>query len=148
MASCRRWLGSAELREPERKRGEREVAARGRRRGGGLGFWGAARGSCRGTGAGGEGPGGGAPCRVSAFGGGTVTRTTGWDPLAREREREAGRLAVLLLRAARVVVGDWAGPFGWPGCLPHSFSYSFFLFFLFSDFCTNRKRRVFGGIFL
>ena len=96
-----------------------------------------------------EGPRGGAPCRVSAFGGGAVTRTM-VGPAASERERARGGAGPCCAAAARrAVVGDWAGPFGWPGCLPRAFPFFFEPFsFSFSGFCRNRKRRVFGGIFL
>ena len=71
----------------------------------------------------------------------TVTRTMVGPGRQREkRESERGW-------AARAVVGDWADPFGWPGCLPRVFLFFFetFLFF-FSDFYRIRKSKGFGVI--
>ena len=92
------------------------------------------------------GPGARWPCRrLSARP--TVTRT-GWGPVsAREEREEAGLGCGLLLRA---VVGDWAGPCGWPGCLPRVFLFFFLktFFFFFSGFCRIRKRKGFWRGFL
>ena len=65
---------------------------------------------------------------------------------AREEREEAGLGCGLLLRA---VVGDWAGPCGWPGCLPRVFLFFLKPFsFSFLVFCRIRKRKGFRiGIF-
>ena len=82
------------------------------------------------------------------FGEATVTKDDG-GVLGSERgeRRQAGSLA-----AARcAVVGDWAGPSGWPGCLPRTrFPFFFLNLFLlpFLVFVEIEKERVFGGIFL
>ena len=94
-------------------RGEEKGAAAARGRNGEARVWGAARALVGAREQVAEGP-RRAPCRAIAFGEGAVTRTTVGP--AGQRERRRGGLAGCALRAR--VVGDWAGPFGWPGCLP------------------------------
>ena len=98
MASCRRWLGSAELREAKRDWGESE---RWRREGGKeeeARVRAKPRGLVGGSGAGGEGP-RRAPCRAMLSARRCGNEGRRWGPLAvREREAGLGRLAAARAR--------------------------------------------------
>ena len=143
----------AELREPEGKIGERERGggAREERRGRAR-VCGAEEGLVVPGGRWRRAPrGGGAPCRVSAFGGGAVTRTMVGSGGQREKREERARAGWAAARCALRGGRRLGRPVGWPGCLPRWFSFFFFfenLFFSFSGFCKIRKRKVFGGKFL